>query len=109
MRLLASLLTLSALAFAQDAPDPNQDPSQDPPARVGRLNYIGGSVSFRPATVEDWAAATLNYPVYEGDHLWADRDARAELHIGSTALRMGSETALAVLRLDDRIVQLSLT
>lgn len=85
-----------------------QDPG-DPPSRVARLNYMSGNISFRPGTVDEWAAATLNYPLYRGDHLWADRDSRAELHVGSTAMRIGSETALAVLNLDDRMVQLSLT
>jgi hypothetical protein len=86
-----------------------QDQAQDPPSRVARLNYMCGTVSFRPGTVDEWTAATINYPLYNGDHLWADRDARTELHVGSTALRMGTETALAVLNLDDRMVQLSLT
>ena len=34
-----------------------QDPA-DPPSRVARLNYVDGTVSFRPGTVEEWAAAT---------------------------------------------------
>ena len=71
--------------------------AQDPPSRVARLNYMSGTVSFRPGTFDVWTAATVNYPLYNGDHLWADRDARTELHVGSTALRMGPETALAVL------------
>lgn len=82
---------------------------QDPPSRVARLNHLEGPVSFRPGSVEDWTAATLNYPLTTGDHLWADTGARAELHVGSTAVRLSSATALAVLNLDDRIVQLSLT
>src|SRR5450759_3728484 len=105
--LLATLLAIAAVsAFGQDQ---GQDQAQDPPSRVARLNYISGTVSFRPGTVDEWTAATINYPLYNGDHLWADRDARTELHVGSTALRMGPETALAILNLDDRIVQLSLT
>ena len=98
-----SFIALAALALplaAQDA---------DPPARVARLNLITGSVSFRPGSVEEWAEATLNYPLTTGDHLWADRDGRTEMHVGSTAVRMGAETALAFLNLDDRAVQLSLT
>ena len=107
----AGLLVVAAAAvFGQDqVPDQNQDRGQDPPSRVARLNYMSGSVSFRPGSVEEWTEATLNYPLYDGDHLWADRGSRTELHVGSTALRMGSETALAVLNLDDRMVQLSLT
>jgi hypothetical protein len=81
----------------------------DPPSRVARLNYLNGQVSFRPGSVEDWAAATLNYPLTTGDHLWTDPGAQTEMHVGSTAIRMGSETALAFLNLDDRTVQLSLT
>src|ERR1035437_8030038 len=86
-----------------------QDQAQDPPSRVARLNYMSGTVSFRPGSVDEWTAATINYPIYNGDHLWAGRDARTELHVGSTAVRMGPETALAILNLDDRMVQLSLT
>ena len=81
----------------------------DPPSRVARLNYMNGAVSFRPGSVEDWTAASLNYPLTTGDHLWADADAQTEMHIGSSAVRMGSQTALAILNLDDRVVQLSLT
>jgi hypothetical protein len=81
----------------------------DPPSRVARLNYLNGPVSFRPGSVEDWAAATLNYPLTTGDHLWTDAGAQTELHVGSTAVRMDAQTALAILNLDDRVVQLSLT
>ena len=81
----------------------------DPPARVGRLNYTEGPVSFRPDSVEEWAAAAPNYPVTTGDHLWTDASARAEIHIGSTAVRMSPQTALAVLNLTDRVAQLSVT
>jgi Family of unknown function (DUF6600) len=84
-----------------------QDP--DPPSRVARLNYLSGPVSFRPGTVDEWAAATVNYPLTIGDHLWADPGARTEMHIGSTAIRMASQTALSFLNLDDRAVQLSVT
>lgn len=81
----------------------------DPPARVGRLNYISGAVSFRPASVEEWTGATLNYPLTTGDHLWTDAGAQTEIHIGSTAVRMDSQTALSFLNVDDHIVQISLT
>src|SRR5690242_2793251 len=101
IELVAALLVLAAgAAMAQEG---------DPPARVGRLNYISGPVSFRPGSVDDWTAATLNYPLTTGDHLWTDNDAQTEIHIGSTALRMASRTALSILNLDDRIVQISLT
>ena len=59
---LAAMLISAAALWAQD---PNQDPNQplqDPPSRVARLNLIQGQVSFQPATVQDWTAATSITP-----------------------------------------------
>jgi len=30
----------------------------DPPNRVGRLNFISGTVSFHPESIDRWATAT---------------------------------------------------
>jgi hypothetical protein len=100
LQILGAVLLVAAPVFAD---------AGDPPSRVARLNYESGSVSFRPASLDDWLPATPNYPLTTGDHLWADQGARAEMHIGSTAVRMDSQTALSFLNLDDRTVQLSLT
>src|ERR1035438_3528459 len=81
----------------------------DPPSRVARLNFRSGTVSLRPDNVPDWAPAQLNFPLTTGYHLWTDQGSHAELHIGSTAVRLADETALAVLNLDDRVAQFSLT
>lgn len=91
------------------APVVAQPQPQDPPSRVARLSFKSGSVSFRPGSVEDWTEASLNYPLTTGDHLWTQTGARAELHAGSSAIRMASETALAILNLDDLTTQLSVT
>jgi uncharacterized protein DUF6600 len=81
----------------------------DPPSRVARLNFLEGSVSFQAAGHDDWAAATPNYPLTVGDHLWADDRSHAELHLGSTAIRLDSHTAIAFLNLDDRMTQVRLS
>ena len=81
----------------------------DPPSRVARLNFLEGPVSFQAAGSDDWSAATVNYPLTVGDHLWADDRSHAELHIGSTAIRLDAHTALAFLNLDDRMTQLRLS
>jgi hypothetical protein len=81
----------------------------DPPGRVARLNYVQGSVSFRPGGVEEWASATVNYPLTIGGDLWVDQGARAELHIGSTAIRLTPQTSFSFLNLDDRTVQIRLS
>ena len=80
----------------------------DPPSRVARLNYMQGSVSFQPSGEQDWVQADPNRPLTTGDNLWADKNSRGEVHIGSTAIRMSSETGISFLNLDDRTVQLQL-
>ena len=80
----------------------------DPPSRVARLNYIQGSVSFQLSGQQDWVQANPNRPLTTGDNVWADKNSRGELHIGSTAIRLASETGLSFLTLDDRTVQLQL-
>ncbi len=90
-------------------PPANGAPAMDPPGRVARLNYTNGNVSLRADNVPDWAPASLNFPLTTGYHLWTDQGSHAELHIGTTAIRLADETALAILNLDDRVTQLSLT
>ena len=80
----------------------------DPPSRVTRLNYMSGEVSMQPGGVDDWAPATINRPITTADRLWTDKDARAELHLGSAAIRMGSETSVTLTNLSDDVVQFEL-
>src|SRR5258708_31619369 len=75
----------------------------DPPARVARLSYVSGSVSFRPASEDAWSAATRNYPLTVGDHVWTDRAGRAELELGSMFVRIAPSSEFSVLNLDDRL------
>jgi hypothetical protein len=81
----------------------------DPPERVARLNYIQGDVTFRPAGLDDWTDASVNRPMIAGDELWTDLDSRAELHLGSAALRVGPLTAFSFLALDDHLAQIRLS
>jgi len=102
---IAFILQFAAIAKAQDQYD---DQTYDPPGRVGRLNYAQGSVSFRPAGEDDWVAAVLNRPLVTGDDLWTDVDSRAEVHVGSAAVRLGEKTGITFLELDDRTTQIRL-
>lgn len=88
--------------------DQNQDPAQDPPGRVARLNFSEGSISFRPAGEDDWVTGVPNRPMVTGDDLWADEDSRAEVHVGSAAMRLGSKTGITFLNLDDHTTQIRL-
>ena len=82
--------------------------SADPPARVARLSYISGAVSFSPAGEDDWVEARINRPLITGDRLWVDGGARAELQVGSAVFHMGGDTSVTLLNLDDRVAQLQL-
>jgi len=99
------LVLLAGLFFTFSSPALADD---DPPGRVARLNYIQGSISFQPGGETDWVQANPNRPLTTSDSLWADRDARGELHIGSTSIRIDSETGITFLNLDDRTVQIQL-
>jgi DNA segregation ATPase FtsK/SpoIIIE-like protein len=73
----------------------------DPPGRVARIGYFDNSVSFLAAGSQEWESAMLNRPIIAGDQLSTDAGARAEMHVGSTALRLGSQTHASFSRLDD--------
>jgi len=93
----------------QDLGQQDQDQAQDPPGRVGRLDFTSGSISFQPGGQGDWVAAVVNRPLTTGDNLWADKDSRAELQIGSTSIRMNSETSVTLLDIDDVNTQVRLS
>jgi hypothetical protein len=106
---ISSVFTLVLFVAALVALFPGLAAAQDdPPGRVARLNFIQGSVSYQVSGDQDWVQADPNRPLTAGDNLWADQNSRGEVHIGSTAIRMSSQTGISFLTLDDRTVQLQL-
>jgi hypothetical protein len=102
LRSFAFVAGVAILAFSGWA-------AADPPSRVARLGYTTGPVSFSPAGESDWVEAAINRPLTSGDRLWADARARAEIQVGGAMIRMGADTGVSILNLDDRIAQLQLT
>jgi len=98
--IFAALLLVPKRAAAED---------DDPPSRVARLSYSNGEVSFSAAGTEDWVSAVVNRPLTIGDKLWTDKNARAELQVGSAVLYLSGETGFSFLNLDDRMMQIRLT
>src|SRR5271157_5392057 len=96
---LAAILAVSGIAAAQDA---------DPPSRVARIAYIVGPVSFEPASLDQWADASLNYPMTTGDNLYTDVGARAALRIGQNSIRLNSGANFQFVNLSDNVVQTSI-
>ncbi len=91
------------------APLAHADEPIDPPGRVARVSVALGTVSLEPAGSDQWVADVLNRPLTNDDRLWSDRESRAELHVGSTAIRLGAETGVGILNIDDHAVQLRLS
>lgn len=81
----------------------------DPPSRVARLSYVRGTPSFAPANSDEWTEANVNRPFTTGDSLWVPESARTELHIGSSAIRLGEQTSLSFDELSDHVLRLKLT
>ena len=94
--ILTSVVVLCAAAMA------------DPPSRVARLQYMQGDVSVQPGGVNDWVAGVINRPMTTADRLWTDKDSRAELHLGTAAIRVSAETSLTLTNLTDETVQVEL-
>ena len=89
------------------------------PALVGRLNMVAGEVQLQDRDSGRWDASPgggqgadagllRNWPVAEGDRLRLGRDARAELRIGSTTLRLGAGAQLWLQQMDGQAVVLQL-
>ncbi|MHB0991783.1 MAG: DUF6600 domain-containing protein [Burkholderiales bacterium] len=102
LAILASFAALPLAARSAIPPDPS--PS-NPPARVARLDFFSGNVIIEPAGAQTWSHAELNWPLTTGDQLWTGSAGRAELQIGSSALRINRKTAFDIVNLDDRNLQ----
>ncbi|HYL08915.1 MAG TPA: DUF6600 domain-containing protein, partial [Candidatus Udaeobacter sp.] len=103
----AVLLLQTAVVRAAALPRGVVD-SGDPPARVARISYLKGSVSFQVVGDTGWSDATLNYPATTGDRLYTDQDSRAELQLGRYAVRLSESTDLTLTDLTDDFMQLGL-
>ncbi|HET6181284.1 MAG TPA: DUF6600 domain-containing protein [Candidatus Sulfotelmatobacter sp.] len=102
----ATVLFSTALLQRVNAQDQDQD---DPPGRVARLGYMQGSVSFEPAGESDWVPAVPNRPMTTGDKIWADKDSRAQIELGSAVIYLNSNTGVSFLNVDDRTAQIELS
>jgi hypothetical protein len=91
-----------------DAGAAGQANQSDPPTRVARIGVLMGDVSLEPASVDQFSAAELNYPMTTGDRIYADTGANAELQTGQLAVRLGQQTDLTVTAMTDTLAQFGL-
>jgi hypothetical protein len=91
------------LALAQAEPPPAAATGQtevDPPARVGRLAHISGTVSFHTGDMDHWEPATLNYPLTSGNNLWTEPSSSAAIEVGGTHVALAQSTQFDLDTLD---------
>jgi len=93
--LLAALVAASSLALA------------DPPARVGRIAVAEGSVTVRTPDGTE-SGSLLNWPVSTDHHVTTAAGARAEVRVGSAAIRLDGDSDLEFEQLDDNVMRLRL-
>lgn len=72
-----------------------------------RLSMIQGNVQIITQDNEDWAPASINMPLNEGDRLWVPEDSRLELQVqGGVYVRADERTSLDILSLGNDAMQL---
>jgi len=101
MRFLAQ--SLVALVFLACAP---AFAEEQPPARVGRVSAISGTLAFYGPGETEWSAAKVNYPVATGGWFATDPQSRAEIRIGAETIDMVGDTQLDITDLRDRATQI---
>jgi hypothetical protein len=80
----------------------------DPPARVGRLAFAQGTVSFHDAQEANWTPAAVNESLTTGDSIWTEPNARSEISVSGTRVRLDQSTQLDMLQIDDSTTRLQL-
>jgi hypothetical protein len=91
-----------------DQAPPTGDPQNDPPGRAARLQFMTGSVSVQPHGTDEWVAGVINRPLTNSDNVWADKNSRAEINVGSGLIRIDSESSLTLTNVSENAVQLQL-
>jgi hypothetical protein len=123
-RLLQGLMHALAVALvmgcaivtppAQSSPEPYGNGGQGsnagngvpPPGRIGKLGFLSGPVTLSDMQTREQQAATLNWPITSGYRLTTGPAGRAEVRIGSLALRVDGDTEIDFNRVDDDLIQI---
>jgi hypothetical protein len=90
---VCAALFAGAAALAQPAEDAG---AADPPGRVGSVSLLAGPVTMVDLATGSREEALLNWPVTGGWRIETGGDGRAEVRIGSTALRLDEETTVDI-------------
>src|SRR4051794_28939289 len=90
------------------APIP-QAARQEPPARVGRVSVVAGTLAFFGPGDADWSTAQTNLPVAEGGWFATDPRSEAQLRIGSDAIALAPDSEINFASLREGFMQIAIT
>jgi hypothetical protein len=97
--LLVVLALVSGAALAGD---------DDPPGRVARVIESQGQSWLYDTESDEWIELQRNRPITTGNRIAVDGNARLELRVGSTTVRLAGGSELEIPRLDDERIDLFL-
>ncbi len=92
---LFAMLCLSASARSDDY------------ARIARLSFTEGHVSFQHPNAVDWTAASINLALQPGDRVYTGDDGRAEIEFDEgSVLRLAEKTDVQIVSMNESLVQI---
>ncbi|MCU0952849.1 MAG: hypothetical protein MUC68_17890 [Burkholderiaceae bacterium] len=103
---LIALLVAGCAVGTPPARSSDVDRREAPPARVGKVGLLSGQVTMTDLSSGEQQPASLNWPITSGQRLTTGPLARAEVRIGSLALRLDGDSDVDFARVDDEIVQI---
>lgn len=103
---LIALLVAGCAVGTPPARSSDVDQREAPPARVGKVGLLSGQVTMTDLSSGEQQPASLNWPITSGQRLTTGPLARAEVRIGSLALRLDGDSDVDFARVDDEIVQI---
>jgi hypothetical protein len=103
----AALFMLSLTPFRALA---QQDWEENGSVQVARISYIEGQLERYDPEMDEWVATVADAPVGPNDQLYAGAGTRAEILMpNDTLLRIGSETQVQIVSLNDQLTEIDLT
>lgn len=103
------ILSIAAISFATLGLVQPASAQDEPPARVARVGYAYGNINFADAGSNEWVPLLANRPISTGDSVFVPANGRAELQVGANALRLGEQTRISFINLNDDSIQIKLS
>jgi hypothetical protein len=82
---------------------------QVPPARVGRVSVVAGTLAFFGPGDADWSVAQVNLPVAEGGWFATNPQSQAQLRIGPDAIDLAPDSQIDFAALRENVMQIAIT